>query len=160
MTDYMITGLVSKRAELAGDIERAQEALAKLVQDLGHIDTTLRIVAPDMTVEAIRPKAFRPPADLSKRGEMTRMVLDILRTARGPMTTREIGERMILERGIAATPDALNSMTRRLLMRSGASGSWGSRALLRVRRDSGSCGSWRGSSNPEPSSLGWRGASR
>lgn len=67
-----------------------------------------------MAVEAIRPKAFRPPADWSKRGEMTRMVLDILRAARQPMTTREIGERMIVERGIAASPDALNSMTRRV----------------------------------------------
>ena len=47
------------------------------MQDLGHIDATLRIVASDMAVEAIRPKAFRPPADWSKRGEMTRMVLAI-----------------------------------------------------------------------------------
>lgn len=84
------------------------------MQDLGHIDATLRIVASDMAVEAIRPKAFRPPADWSKRGEMTRMVLDILRTARQPMTSREIGERMIVERGIAASPEALNSMTRRV----------------------------------------------
>jgi hypothetical protein len=114
MTDYMITGLVAKRAALAGEIERAQEALGKLVQDLGHIDATLRIVAPDMAVEAIKPKAFQPPADWSKRGEMTRMVLNILRTARQPMTTREIAERMVVERGIAATPDTLNSMGRRV----------------------------------------------
>ncbi|MES2057071.1 MAG: hypothetical protein V4564_14140 [Pseudomonadota bacterium] len=114
MTDYMVTGLVAKRAALAGEIERTQDALAKLVQDLAHIDATLRIVAPDMAVEAIKPKAFRPPADWSKRGQMTRMVLDILRTARQPMTTREIGERMIVERGLAATPDTLNSMGRRV----------------------------------------------
>ncbi|QNA83216.1 hypothetical protein G4G27_03740 [Sphingomonas sp. So64.6b] len=114
MTDYMVTGLVAKRAALAGEIERAQDALAKLVQDLMHIDATLRIVAPDTAVEAIRPKAFRPPADWSKRGEMTRMVLDILRTARQPMTTREIGERLIVERGLAADSSMLNSMGRRV----------------------------------------------
>lgn len=45
---------------------------------------------------------------------MTRPVLDTPRTARQPMTTREIGERMIVERGIAASPDALSSMTRRV----------------------------------------------
>jgi len=114
MTDYMITGLVKKRANLAGEIDRTQETLAQLVQDLAHVDATLRIVAPDMAVEAIKPKAFRPPADWSKRGQMTRMVLDILRTARGPMTTREIAERMIVERGITATTQALNSMTKRV----------------------------------------------
>lgn len=114
MTNYMVTGLIAKRAALAGEIERTQDALAKLVQDLGHIDATLRIIAPDLAVEAIKPKAFRPPADWSKRGQMTRMVLDILRTARQPMTTREIAERMVVERGIAATPETLNSMGRRV----------------------------------------------
>lgn len=110
----MVEGLAKARAELAGEIERTHERLRKLVIDLEHIDATLRIVAPDMAVEAIKPKVFRPPADWSKRGEMKRMVLSILRTARQPMTTREIAERMIVERGLQATPDTLNAMTRRV----------------------------------------------
>jgi len=32
---------------------------------------------------------------------MSRMILSILRTAKEPMTTREIATRMILERGLA-----------------------------------------------------------
>jgi len=114
MTDYMVEGLAKKRAELAGEIERTHETLRKLAADLEHIDATLRIIAPGMAVEAIKPKVFRPPADWSKRGEMTRMVLSILRTARQPMTTREIAERMVVERGLQATTAALNSMTRRV----------------------------------------------
>ncbi len=114
MTNYMVEGLAKKRAEVAGELERAQELLGKLAKDLEHIDATLRIIAPDLAIETIKPKAFRPPADWSKRGQMTRMVLDILRTARQPMTTREIAERMVVERGIAATPDTLNSMGRRV----------------------------------------------
>ena len=114
MTDYMVDGLVKKRAELAGEIERTHDALRKLAADLEHIDATLGIIAPDMVVEAIKSKVFRPPADWSKRGEMTRMVLSILRTARAPMTTREIGERMIVERGLVADTKALNSMGRRV----------------------------------------------
>lgn len=114
MTDYMVTGLAKKRAELAGEIERTHERLRSLAADLEHVDATLRIIAPDMVVEAIKPKVFRPPADWSKRGEMTRLVLSILRTARNPMTTREIGERMLVERGFQSTTEALNSMTRRV----------------------------------------------
>jgi hypothetical protein len=113
MTDYMVEGLMKARAELAGEIERTHERLRKLVGDLEHIDATLRIIAPDMAVEAIKSKVFRPPADWSKRGEMTCMVLSILRTARAPMTTREIAEGMVVERGISAIPQALNAMTRR-----------------------------------------------
>ena len=37
--------------------------------------------APDMPLESIKPKAFRPPKDWSNRGEMTRIALSILRLA-------------------------------------------------------------------------------
>lgn len=110
----MVEGLAKKRAQVAGEIERTHEALRKLAADLEHIDATLRIVAPDMAVEAIKSKVFRPPADWSKRGEMARMVLSILRTARAPMTTREIAERMVVERGLQADTAALNSMGKRV----------------------------------------------
>jgi hypothetical protein len=115
MTDYMVTGLVAKRAELAGDIERTHERLRELVNALEHIDGTLRIVAPDMEVEAIRPKAFRPPDDWSKRGQMSRLVLSILRTAREPLTSREIAAQMLLERAMDAEDTRmLRTMTKRV----------------------------------------------
>jgi hypothetical protein len=114
MTDYMVEGLAKKRAELAGEIERTHDKLRALALDLEHVDATLRIVAPEMAVEAIKSKVFRPPADWSKRGEMARVVLSILRTARAPMTTREMAERMVVERGWQATAPVLNAMTRRV----------------------------------------------
>ena len=82
---------------------------------MGHIDATPRIIAPELAVETIAPKVFRPPSDWwSKRGEMARVVLSILRTARQPMTTREIAERMVVERGLAADTATLNAMGRRV----------------------------------------------
>lgn len=114
MTDYMVEGLAKKRAELAGEIERTQDALHKLVTDLEHIDATLRIIAPDMAIEAIRPKVFKAPEDWSKRGEMARVVLSILRTARDPMTSREIAAQMVLQRGLAADQKMLKLMTKRV----------------------------------------------
>lgn len=102
MTDYMVTGLVKKRAELAGDIELTHNHLRQLVNDLEHLDATLRFVAPDMEVEAIRPKVFRPPDDWARRGQMSRLVLSILRTSREPLTTSEIAAQMLLERAMDA----------------------------------------------------------
>ncbi len=98
MTDYMVTGLVAKRAKIAGELERTHERLRELVSQLESLDNTLRIVAPDMEVEAIRPKAFRPPDDWSKRGQMSRLVLSILRQSKEPLTSREIAAQMLLER--------------------------------------------------------------
>lgn len=102
MTDYMITGLVKRRAEIAGELTAAHERVAKLAQDLAAIDAALVVVAPDMEVEAIRPKMFRPPDDWANRGQMSRLVLSILRQSHDALTTREIAAQMILERGLDA----------------------------------------------------------
>lgn len=110
----MIEGLAKKRAEIAGEIERTHQKIRQLSADLEHIDATLRIVAPDLEIVSIAPKTFRPPADWSKRGEMKRMVLSILRTARAPMTSREIAERMVVERGLQATTATLTLMSKRV----------------------------------------------
>jgi len=98
----MVTGLVKRRAEIAGELRAAHERVSKLVQDLAAIDAALAVVAPDMEVEAIRPKLFRPPDDWASRGQMGRLVSSILRQARDPLTTREIAAQMILERGLDA----------------------------------------------------------
>ena len=103
MTDqYMVAGLVRKRGELAGEIRATSDNLAKLVKDLEAVDAALGVVAPDMAVESIRPKMFRPPSDWANRGQMSRLVLSILRQSRDPLTTSEIAAQMILERGLDA----------------------------------------------------------
>ena len=100
MTDYVITGLVKRRAALTGEIEALHERLCKLLADLESLDATIVQFDPDYRVEAIRPKAFRPPKDWSNRGEMTRVVLSILRQAAEPLTTRDIALQLLIERAL------------------------------------------------------------
>jgi hypothetical protein len=100
MTDLAVSALVRKRAELAGDIEHAHEALKKMIADLESLDATLRLFDPGIQIEAIKPKAFRPPADWAQRGEMTRIILDVLRQAAEPMTTRDIAFQLLIERAL------------------------------------------------------------
>lgn len=115
MTDYMITGLVKKRGELAGEIRSTSDHLAKLVRDLEAVDAALAVVAPDLEVESIRPKMFRPPSDWANRGQMSRLVLHILRQAREPLTTKEIAAQMLLERALDVNDQKLlNLMVRRV----------------------------------------------
>ena len=99
---YLVAGLVRKRAELAGEVERTHARLRSLVDDLDKLDGTLRMLAPEMVIEAIRPKAFRPPKDWANRGQMTRVVLSILRMAAEPLTTRDIALQMLVERALDA----------------------------------------------------------
>jgi hypothetical protein len=114
MTDYVLTGLVAKRAEIAGELARIHETVAQMVRDLEHLDATIKLIAPDYEPEGIAPKMFRPPDDWSKRGQMSRMILSILRVAKEPMTTREIAMKMILERGLATDRNLLLLMSKRV----------------------------------------------
>jgi hypothetical protein len=63
MNAFVLSGLVKRCAQLAGDIEKAHEALRRMIVDLENLDATILQFDPDFRVEAIKPKAFRPPKD-------------------------------------------------------------------------------------------------
>lgn len=111
----VIYALVKRRANLAGEIEQTHERLRTLVMDLENLDATILQFKPDYRVEAIRPKAFRPPKDWSRRGEMTRIVLSILRQAAEPLTTRDIALQLLIERALDRNDQRLlRIMTKRV----------------------------------------------
>jgi hypothetical protein len=122
----VLAGLIKRRAQLAGDIEAAHEALRRMVLDLENLDATILQFDPGYRVESIRPKAFRPPKDWANRGEMTRICLSVLRQASEPLTSRDIAYQLLTER-------ALNRDDQRLLrvMRSRVA------TALRLQRDKG-----------------------
>jgi len=108
MNAFVVSGLIKRRAQLAGDIEKAHEALRRMVMDLENLDATILQFEPNFRLEAIKPKAFRPPKDWSNRGEMTRICLSILRLAAEPLTARDVALQLLTER-------ALNREDQRLL---------------------------------------------
>ncbi len=97
---HVITALAKKRSELAGDIESTQVKLRQMILDLESLDKTLLMFDPEYEIQSIKPKAFRPPEDWSKRGEMTRLCLSILRKAEEPLTSRDVASQLIAERGL------------------------------------------------------------
>jgi hypothetical protein len=126
MNAFVVSGLVKRRADLAGEIERTHDALRKMVQDLENLDATILQFEPDFRVEAIKPKAFRPPKDWANRGEMSRIVLSILRQASEPLTSRDIAMEMLIERALDKSDQRL---LRLMTKRCGVA--------LRIQRDNG-----------------------
>lgn len=114
MTEYALDALKRKRADMTGEIALCNARLQKLSTDLEHLDATIRLFAPDFVQESILPRLFTPPKSWSKRGEMSRAVLSILRVAKGPLSTREIAAMIVDQRGLQNDDGILGIMTRRV----------------------------------------------
>ncbi len=133
MTNYVVTGLAKRRAELTGEIESTHDRLRQMVQDLEHLDATILQFDPDYEIEAIKPKAFRPPKDWSRRGEMTRIILSILRQAAEPLTARDIALQLLVERALDKSDQKLlRLMTKRWRFGYSAKKAWQSVSKGRV----------------------------
>lgn len=100
MTDYVLTGLVKRPATVTGEIEELHERLKTLLADLESLDATILQFDPTHKVEAIRPRALRPPKDWANRGQMSRIVPNILRQATEPMTSRDIALELLVARAL------------------------------------------------------------
>lgn len=115
MTSIVLHGLIKRRVELTGEIEDTHAKLRKMIADLESLDATILQFDPGFHVEAIRPKAFRPPKDWANRGEMTRICLSILRQAAEPLTTRDIALQLLVERALDKSDQRLlRLMTKRV----------------------------------------------
>lgn len=126
MSELVVSGLVKRRAALAGEIEATHETLRKMVADLENLDATIVQFDPDFKVETIKPKGFRPPSDWSNRGQMSRIILSTLRQASEPLTSREIALQLLVERALDKSDlRLLRLMTKRVGV------------ALRIQRDNG-----------------------
>lgn len=126
METHVLSGLVRKRADLAGEIERTQTDLQRMIRDLESLDATILLFDADYQVEAIKPKGFRPPENWAKRGEMSRIILNTLRQATEPLTTRDVALQLMSERAL----DTGNvKLVRLMTKRCGVA--------LRIQRDNG-----------------------
>ena len=98
MTDCVLTGLVKRRAELSGEGDALRAKLARITTDLGHLDAVIRQFDPEYDTAAIRPK--RPQGtEVAKRGERSRVLLDVLRKTPEPITTAEVVRRSLVAQG-------------------------------------------------------------
>jgi len=58
---HVVTGLVDKRREIAGVIDRHRQEMARLADDLAHLEATIKLFAPDPTLTLPRHISDRPP---------------------------------------------------------------------------------------------------
>lgn len=98
MNEFLLPGLVKRRAMLAGQLQAANAEAARLHTDLAAVDAVIRQLDPAYPVDAIAAKRPRDPTYVG-RGYMARAVLDVLRLAAEPLTTAAVTGRVATLRG-------------------------------------------------------------
>lgn len=114
---YAISGLVGKRAEMAGLIEHHQKEIERLRQGLYQIDAAIRIFDPTYRVQSIKTKEYRRYSRIFKKGECYRLCLDALRRAGDVLSTTLITEIIMHRKGVdreqqATVTDSVNNSLR------------------------------------------------
>jgi hypothetical protein len=111
---HVVTGLIAKRAELAGLLEHHQAKARQLMIDLDAVDQALRLFKPDIELADIKPKPL-PPRHAAYKGEVARIVLGTLRDAKRPCSTQELTMHVMAERGMnTADKRLVKTVTKRV----------------------------------------------
>lgn len=102
----VVHGLIDKRAETVGKIEAHRDQLAQLMADLDHLDRCIHIFEPDIDLGELPSKPV-PPPNAAFRGEVQRFPLHTRRTSETVLTTHELGEAIMRQRGLNVADKAL-----------------------------------------------------
>lgn len=94
-TSSVISGLVTKRSELGRELAQRQEEVRQLYTAIESIDNAIKLFDPDYDLKELKAKAKYTVNPWLEHGEIGKLVLDTLRTANEPLSTRQIGELIV-----------------------------------------------------------------
>lgn len=112
MTNYVVSGLIKKRAEISGRIEAIREETARLIAALDHLDASLRLFDPEIDFDDMPIKRL-PPPNGAFRGEFQRFLLETLRGATRWQTTDQLTVKVMHQRRMNDADKALRVLTRK-----------------------------------------------
>ena len=91
--EHTISGLLAKRADLFNEAERIRDRLAEIKNDIGAIDRTLNVLGYTGDLDAAMPRQKRHV--VFGKGELFRSCMTVLRTAKAPLTSRQIAQEIV-----------------------------------------------------------------
>jgi len=112
---HVVTGLVAKRAELAGRIEACRQELERLVADVDHLEGAIKLFAPHYKLERIQAKPRGRRNRFFGQGECQRLVLEIFRDASEPLSAACLAEVLAQRKGLEASAAVIEQMRKSAL---------------------------------------------
>lgn len=109
----VVSGLASKRRELAGQVADLQRRITLLQGQLTHLDATIKLFSPDFELGTIKAKQVRKRNQYFPHGEAQRVLLDALRELGQPSRLIDIARLIARQRGFddAAVPAIEHTLT-------------------------------------------------
>ena len=103
---HVISGLVSKRAEVAGHINSCHAELKRLQEALSHLDGSIKLFSPQFDLRTLKARRTQKSNGHFVKSEAQRMMLDALRVAAKPLNSLEITATLLNAKGIEPTGTA------------------------------------------------------
>lgn len=113
MSSHVLTGLLKRRAELAGEIHYLDNQIQRKMADLGALDGAILVFEPAYKLDTLRPKTYRPPA--LRHTELTRRILGILREAATSLGAWQIAEALLRGQGQPTSDNDIQRMRKRVM---------------------------------------------
>ena len=95
---YAIAALKHRRAKLMGEVKSLLDQMEWKKRQLEHVDGALELFGAT-DPDAIRPVKAYKRVMLFKQGELSRLVRDVLRRGKKPMTTPEVVRAVMTDQG-------------------------------------------------------------
>ena len=110
---HVVSGLVERRARVAGEIVQAQMRVVRLRADLAAIDACIRMFKADYDPAAVAPKTTfsKSPARLPK-GVGTRKALEVLGNTGEALSAEELARRVLVLLGKELDPKSVNMLAK------------------------------------------------
>ena len=113
---HVINALRDKRGELAGMVNQLERQLALHRASLTHLDATMRLFDPDIRPQEIHARQQRARSAWFQSGECLRLIYDVLRNAAQPVTTRELAERIMRVKAMAAADERQRDLVQNTIL--------------------------------------------
>ena len=112
---HVVSGLVAKRSELAGQLEHYRRELHRLADELSHVDATIRLFDPTYDLGGIRARKRGHRNQWFGPGECQRLVLEVLRDALEPLSGRALTQALAARKGLEGAREVSAGMQKTVL---------------------------------------------
>ena len=97
---HVISGLVSKHSELAGQIQQRQQEIAELKGDLDKIASAIKVIEPEFNLRAIKSKIIKPQNRYFKPREANKLLLDCFRETNADISSTDLYKAVAVKKGL------------------------------------------------------------